>query len=925
MDTLSRLRDRLGPTLGPLLDATPLARALYSSDASIYRVPPLGVIAPRSGDEAAAVVVAAREAGVHITCRGAGTSCCGNAVGPGLILDLSRHLTRIHDVDVERRVAVVEPGVVQADLQRAARPHGLRFGPDPSTADRCTIGGMIGNNACGPRALGYGRTSDNVESLTAVLASGEAMTFGSTLDPSVSLHAALSEIAERGAKVIASEFGRFSRQISGYALDQLGAGNPAGLLVGSEGTLAVTTLAEVRLVVDAPIKVTVALGYPTMPQAADDVDAVLSVRPTACEGLDERIVDVVRSRGLPVPELPAGGGWTIVELTGDDEREVRNRARVLVDASAAIDGWVLPAGPAAAALWRIRADGAGFASVAFERRAFAGWEDAAVPPHRLGGYLRDFDALLISHGLRGLPYGHFGDGCVHCRIDFPLSDADGPQRYRQFVEDAADLVARYGGSLSGEHGDGRSRSALLGRLYTDAAIGLMREVKAAFDPTGILNAGVLASATKEGVASVTADIRDAGLRAASLAIARPRFAEAVHHCSGVGKCLVDASDHGGVMCPSFQATGREQDSTRGRARVLQEMIAGTVITDGWAAAEVTEALDLCLACKGCARECPTGTDMAAYKSHVLNEAFAGRLRPASHYSMGWLPLWGRIISRAGLSGIVNRVATSPAGPALKRIAGVDPRRSLPLFAAGRATKRTRLADRDGRRVAIWVDSWTDSFAGANAEAFARVLSAAGFAPEFIVEHACCGLPWITTGQRRRAAKELTRATATLLPLVRSRVPIVATEPSCLAVWRSDASDLVPEAEVAEVASGIFSLAELLTDVGWTPPRLSGKTLVVQPHCHQRAVVGWDADERLLSATGARMVQVGGCCGLAGNFGFERGHYDVSVAIAEHDVLPALRNHPDAVFVADGFSCRTQVADLTDRTTYTLAEVLASAL
>jgi FAD/FMN-containing dehydrogenase/Fe-S oxidoreductase len=925
VDVLGALNTRLEAALGRRADASALARALYSSDASVYRIPPAAVFAPRDAHEVSVAVAVAAEEGLPVTARGAGTSCCGNAIGPGLVLDLSRHLTRLGSIDPETRTMTVEPGVVQAAVQRAARPFALRFGPDPSTADRCTLGGMIGNNACGPRALGYGRTSDNVESVSLVLATGERVTLGPDSPVPQPLATALTEIAADGAEVIGREFGRFSRQISGYALDRLAAGDVPGLIVGSEGTLGIVTSARIRLVPDAPVKITVVLGYPSMAAAADAITTVLQHGPTACEGLDDRIVDVVRRRGLPVPDLPRGTGWNIVELTGREDADVRARARRLVDDAGALEGWVLGPGPQADAVWRIRADGAGLASVAFERRAYAGWEDSAVPPARLGAYLRDLDALLVEHGLRGLPYGHFGDGCVHCRIDFPLSAPGGTRRFGQFLEDAADLVAGYGGSLSGEHGDGRARSALLGRVYSPAAMNLMRRVKAAFDPGNLLNPGVVVGPVAgAGVATTTADVRDAVLVDAPLARSHPRFSEEVHRCSGVGKCLVGTSP-GSVMCPSYRATGREQDSTRGRARILQEMIAGTVVADGWASPEVREALDLCLACKGCARECPTGTDMAAYKSQVLAEVYRGRLRPASHYSMGWLPLWGRIVSRTGLAGIVNRVTASRAAPLVKRAAGVDERRTLPRFADARATARTPHVTSTGRPVAIWVDSWTDAFEGSNAEAVARVLAAAGFAPEFCTATACCGLPWLTTGQRGRAARELRRARDALLPFVRDGVPVVATEPSCLAVWRSDAAGLLPGDETAEVTAGVVSLAELLDSAHWTPPSLTGRTLVVQPHCHQRAVVGWNADARLLAATGATIVTVDGCCGLAGNFGFERGHYDISVAVAQHDLLPALEDHPDATFVGDGFSCRTQVADLTRRRAFTLAQVLAAAL
>ncbi len=864
------------------------------------------------------VVGAASALGIPITGRGAGTSCCGNAIGPGLVLDFSRHLHRILSVDPEAGTATVQPGVVQATLQRAASPHGLRFGPDPSTADRCTIGGMIGNNACGPRALGYGRTSDNVLAVDVVMANGDVARFGplhqgAGADP---LRETLRGIAADGATTIADEHGRFSRQISGYGLEHLATGDLAKLLVGSEGTLAITTAATVRLVADAPFKVMVALGYPTMADAADDIVRILEFSPTACEGLGSQIVDVVRRRGLPVPELPRGGGWNLIELVGEDLAEVVARARRVVATAPALDGRLVTNPVETAALWKIRADGAGLASVSFERRAHAGWEDAAVPPARLGSYLRDFERLLSAHGLRGLPYGHFGDGCVHCRIDFQLGEPGGTTRYRDFLFAAADLVAGYGGSLSGEHGDGRARSELLPRMYSPAALGLMRRVKQAFDPAGVLNPGVLIDPDP-----VALHVREDETRTSVFAGRHPDFTEAAHACSGVGKCLAAGS---GVMCPSYRATGREQDSTRGRARVLQEMANGTIVTGGWRSSEVQEALDLCLACKACARECPTGVDMAELKSQTLAAAYRGRIRPASHYSMGWLPTWGRLITRLRVGGLVNALTSSPLSRLVKAIAGVDARRALPRFAGSPVAARTPSEPAAGPRVVVWADSFSDAFAGDQVTAAMGVLRSAGYAPELLQGTVCCGLPWITTGQRDLAAHHMRSALERLEPLVSAGIPVVAIEPSCLAALR-DAEALVG-AGAGTVASGVRTLAEiLLATRGWRAPDLRGSTIVVQPHCHHRAVVGWEADAALLAATEATVVTVDGCCGLAGNFGFEQGHYAVSVAVAELELLPALRRHPDAIVVADGFSCRTQITDLTNRRPVTLAQVLAASV
>lgn len=912
--------------VGDVLDTSKLTRAMYSSDASLYRVVPQAVARPRSVEEAVLVLAAARSLGIAVTTRGAGTSCAGNAVGPGLILDTSRHLNKIISVDPEARTAVVEPGVVQASLQAAAAPYGLRFGPDPSTHTRCTIGGMIGNNACGPRALGYGKTADNVVALDIVTGSGERLILDGTEVPNDSASlSALHQVVQANLGTIRTEFGQFGRQVSGYSLEHLlpeNRFNVARFLAGTEGTLGVIMNATVRLVADAPHKIMIALGYPTMPEAADAMPAILPFSPTACEGLDRRIVDVVRrSKGDgAVPPLPRGDGWVFVELVGDEPESLAARAQELLRAAQATDGWVVSDPAEALALWKIREDGAGLAGVSLSRPAYAGWEDAAVPPEHLGKYLREFEQLLVDHGLEGLPYGHFGDGCVHIRIDFPLTDEGGGTAYRTFVEQAATLVASYGGSMSGEHGDGRARSALLPAMYSPAAIQLFGEVKAAFDPDNLLNPGVLVDP-----APVDADLRAVALRGKVLQIEAGHFATEVHNCSGVGKCLANSTAGLGVMCPSFQATREEKDSTRGRARALQEMINGEVITLGWKSPAVHEVLDLCLSCKGCRRDCPTGIDMAAYKAQVLDHTYKGKLRPRSHYTLGWLPRWGRLITKnRALSTMINFFTSTPLLRNVVRwSAGADQRRSLPRFAAQAASSRTMITATEGKPVVIWVDSFSDCFTGDGVPAVVEVLQAAGYAPRFLERAACCGLTWISTGQLDGARKQLLASLDQLHPIVAAGIPVVGLEPSCLAVWRSDAPELLTDQRVADVAAGIFTLAELLQRTeGWQAPDLSGVELVAQPHCHHASVIGWSADAALLKTTGAEITTVGGCCGLAGNFGVEKGHYDVSVKVAEHDLLPAVEAHPDAVVLADGFSCRTQLAELADRQAITLAELLA---
>jgi FAD/FMN-containing dehydrogenase/Fe-S oxidoreductase len=807
-------------------------------------------------------------------------------------------------------------------------PYGLRFGPDPSTHTRCTVGGMIGNNACGSRALGYGRTSDNVVALDVVTGAGERLRTG---EPGGTAAAGLAAVVDAHLATVRTELGRFGRQVSGYSLEHLLPENGRRLerfLVGSEGTLAVVLGATVRLVPDPPVRALAVLGYPSMFEAADAVPGLLHHPLVACEGLDSRIVDVVRARRGAVPEMPRGAGWLFAEVAGADEAEVVAAARAVIADAGALDSRVVVDPAQAAALWRIREDGAGLAAVSLDRPAHAGWEDAAVPPDRLGGYLRDFDALLRDFGYDGVPYGHFGDGCVHVRIDFELREQRGRVRFREFLGDAARLVASYGGTLSGEHGDGRARSELLPLMYSAEVVELFGRVKAVLDPDDLLNPGVLVAPRP-----ADADLRLAApLRepATTLRWAHDggSVVDAVHRCTGVGKCL--AAPAGGVMCPSYQATRDEKDSTRGRARVLQEMVNGTLVTDGWRSDEVHEALDLCLSCKGCASDCPTGVDMATYKSEALYQRYRGRVRPRSHYALGRLPRWLR------MGGPVSALSGPLLGrPVIQRMAraaaGVDQRRSMPL-PAGRSlrswARRTSYAAGAGAfegtpDVVVWADTFTDHFTPGNGRAAIALLERAGLKVGVVGESACCALTWVSTGQLDAARRILGRTVATLHTYAAQGIPVLALEPSCLATLRSDAAELLDDPRVTEVARNTVTLAELLADLpGWTPPDLTGTEIVVQPHCHHASVLGWEADARLLERTGATVTTVGGCCGLAGNFGVERGHYEVSVAVAETQLLPAVRAAgPDVVVLADGFSCRTQLDDLAGVGSTHLVELL----
>lgn len=924
------------------VDASDLARSLYASDASLYRVPPRVVATPRTADEVVGALTVCRELAVPVTMRGAGTSIAGNAIGPGVVLDVARHLTRILDVDEEAGTATVEPGVVHASLQRRVRAAGWRFGPDPSTHDRATIGGMVGNNACGTRALGYGRTADNVLGLDVVTGAGERLAVAGGIPGSSPTLEALDTLAAAHLATIRTEHGRFTRQVSGYSMEHLLPEHGRAVerfLVGSEGTLAVTLAATVRLVRDEPERLLLVLSYPSMADAADAVPAVLAYRPVACEGLDARIVDAVRAqRGTAaVPSLPAGEGWLFVEFAGDSAAELTARAQACAATAGALGSRVVGMPGEAAALWRIRADGAGLSSTSpAGLPAHAGWEDAAVPPAQLGGYLRDFDALLTQHGLTGMPYGHLGDGCLHIRVDVPLDRPGGRAAYRGFVEDAAAVAASHGGSFSGEHGDGRARSELLPLMYSPQAIGLFAQVKALFDPTGLLNPGVLVDP-----APLDEDLRLVAAGRAPVPVETPLrvgdFGREVHRCNGTGKCHVDHREDGGGMCPSHRATGRDEDSTRGRSRLLQDAVAGHLGDDPWNHPALVESLDTCLACKACASECPTGVDLATSKAIALHERFRGRRRPRANVLLGHLPEIAARLAPLVRPAAAGRLAGRVAGmPRIARLvaaaAGIDPRRGIPVPVSEpfrRWFDGRRSGRGDGPEIVLFTDTFTQWFEPGPGQATVTVLKAAGYRPVVTTRQVCCGLTHVTTGQLDEAAERAEDLVTELLPHVRAGRLVVGVEPSCLATIRDDVPRLVAasrEAEAREVAAATRTLAELLGETPqWSPPSLEGVTALAQPHCHHAAVLGWEADAALLAGAGAEVDRVAGCCGMAGSFGVE--HHDLSVTIAQ-DLLGRISAAPDAVVLADGFGCRTQVADLAPlergRTRH-LAELLAERL
>jgi FAD/FMN-containing dehydrogenase/Fe-S oxidoreductase len=913
---LRRLRSSVSGTVAD----DPGTLALYTSDASIYRQVPVAVVVPRTVDDVVAAVAACAEAGAPLVPRGGGTSVAGNAIG-GVVIDTSRYLTGL-EIDPDNRLATVQPGVVLTDLKKAAAPYGLTFGPDPSSASRCTLGGMIGNNSCGSRSVAWGTTADNVERLDVLCYDGTRLELGASGATDDRIGSRLRALAERHEMLIRRRYGGLGRQVSGYSLDRLLPGaNIARALAGSEGTCATTLGATVRLVQTPRARALLVLGFPTVFAAADAVPAILPHRPLTVEGINDQLVAALpaSTRGGPgVATLPEGAAWLLVEVFGDTTPEAADRGAAIardVDASS-----VLVTDPAAQAeLWRVRGDGAGLATRTPDgREAWSGFEDAAVPPERLGGYLRDFHALQDRYGFGGVVYGHYGEGCLHVRIDFDLFSTAGVAAYRSFVEEAAELVVGYGGSVSGEHGDGRARSELLTRMYGADLVGVFGEFKAIWDPGDRMNPGVL----------VRPQPLDTGLRNGPDVVPLDpptmfgfhadanSFARATRRCVGVGKCRQSG---GGVMCPSYQVTREEKHSTRGRAHLLWEMLRGEVITDGWRSAEVRDALDLCLSCKGCKADCPVNVDMATYKSEFLYHHYRHRIRPVSHYSMGWLPVWARLTSLA--PGPVNAVTGLGL---VKRLGGIAPQREVPRFERSlrRRLRGRRAANSGGPRVLLFPDTFTNFLAPDIGVAAVEVLESAGYQVVLPRGRVCCGLTWISTGQLGIARRVLDRTLAMLKDEIDAGTPIVGLEPSCTAALRDDGPELAGE-PAARLAARTTTFAELLAATDWQPPQV-GRDALVQTHCHQHAVLGFAADRQVLASAGVTAtVPDSGCCGLAGNFGFERAHYDVSVAAAERVLLPAVRAAPeDTLIVADGFSCRTQIEQQTGREVLHLAQVLA---
>ena len=933
------------------------SRALYSTDASNYRQLPIGVVVPRDADDVVAALAICRGHGAPVLARGAGTSLAGQTCNEAVVLDFSKYMNRIVEIDRTRRLARVQPGLILDHLCRETEAGSapLTFGPDPATHDHCTLGGMIGNNSCGAHSVMsafYGpgpRTSDNVVSLDILTYDGLRFEVGPTSTDELEhlssvggrrgeIYSGLRALRDRYGDLVRARYPDIPRRVSGYNLDELlpeRGFNLARALVGSESTCAIVLEATVHLMPSPPKRALLVVGYHDVAEAGDHVETVHAHRPIACEGFDDVLAENNRKIGVNahgLELLPDAGGWLLAEFGADSEAEAVERAEALLedlrrDGRGPLAAKLFPNREAAEPIWQLRESGLGAAAfVPGEPDHWTGWEDAAVPPARIGDYLRDFRALLDRYDYRGATYGHLGQGCVHTRISFDLVSAEGIRTWRAFLEDAADLVVSYGGALSGEHGDGQARAELLPRMFGEELVQAFREFKTVWDPAWKLNPGKVVDPYRvDENLRLGADYRPPQLNTHfAYATDGGSFAHAALRCVGVGKCR---HTEGGTMCPSFMVTREEQHSTRGRARLLFEMLNGEL--DGWRSTEVREALDLCLACKGCKHDCPVSVDMASYKAEFLSHHYAGRLRPRSAYALGLIYWWARAAGQAPR--LANALTQTPgAARVLKRLAGVAPERELPRFAPQtfRDWFHARRPASEGAEVVLWPDTFTNHFHPEVGRAAVEVLEAAGFRPTLPARPLCCGRPLYDWGMLDLAKRLLNQTLRTLRQQIRNGVPLVALEPSCLTVFRDELIALFPKNDDAcRLAEQSFTLAELLQrSDSYQPAALSGAVLL-HGHCHQKAVISLDAEQALLHRAGLELeLPDTGCCGMAGAFGFERGdHYAVSIAAGERVLLPAVRNaNAQTLILADGFSCREQIRQQTDRHALHLAQLLQQA-
>jgi FAD/FMN-containing dehydrogenase/Fe-S oxidoreductase len=926
------------------------SRALYATDASNYRQAPIGLVLPLDEADVIATVAACRELGAPVLSRGGGTSLAGQCCNVAVVLDFSKYMHAILELDPEQKFARVQPGIVLDRLRDAAEEHDLTFAPDPATHSRCTLGGMIGNNSCGVHALMGGKTVDNIESLDVLLYDGTRLTVGATTEAELQgiiagggrrgeIYSGLARIRDTYSNLVRQRFPKIPRRVSGYNLDELlpeNGFNVARALVGTEGTCVTVLQAGCRLKHSPQHRRLVVLGFADPFIAADHVPAVLKYKPIGLEGFDGLVVDYMLRKQLAVEDvllLPEGRGFLLCEFGADSAEEADRIAEEFTQAGLSFGKTCTVRGYSdaeARRVWHVRESALGATVfVPGEKHGWEGWEDSAVPPEQLGSYLRELYRLLERYEYKTPMYGHFGQGCVHLRISFDLVTAEGIAKYREFIDQAADIVLAHGGSLSGEHGDGQARGALLPKMYGPELMKAFQEFKALWDPDNGMNPGKMIDPVS--VYDPVDNLRlGVGYTAKKVDtwFHYPQdpggFGETTLRCVGVGACR--KQDHG-TMCPSYMATREEKHSTRGRAHLLWEMLQGQVITDGWRNEEVKEALDLCLSCKACKTECPVNVDMATWKAEFLGHHYQGRVHPLQHYLFGFMDRFASLASIA--PALANLPMRTPGLRGLvKGIAGVAPQRKLPQFAGRSFQSQYRSqAGSSGSAVMLWPDTWNNYFHPQVLGSAYEVLGSAGFRVQVPAQHICCGRPLYDFGFLDQARKYLLDILERLGPQIDSGMPFVVLEPSCASVFRDELTNFFPSNERAvRLAKQTFLLSEFLTHQapGYRPPLFSGRQMMLHGHCHQKALMGMQDEISLLQATNAQVsVLDSGCCGMAGPFGFEKDKFAVSQALGERVLLPAVRSAAaETVLITDGFSCREQIRQNSPRHALHLAEVLA---
>jgi FAD/FMN-containing dehydrogenase/Fe-S oxidoreductase len=933
------------------------SRALYATDGSNYRQIPIGVVVPKSKEDVERTVSVSRKFGAPILSRGGGTSLAGQCCNVAVVMDWSKYLHHIVELNPREKYARVEPGTVCDTLRNAAKPHTLTWGPDPATHDHCTFGGMLGNNSCGVHAQMAGKAVDNVLAMDILLYDGTQMTVGwmddGALDKQIAnggrignIYSNLKSLRATYRDLIDKKYPHIPRRVSGYNLDQLlpgedGRFNLARALVGTESTCVTILEAKVRLVYSYPARVLLVLGYPSIYEAGDNVPELLKHNPIGFEGLDEVLISNVKKKQMRQVEdlsvLPEGKGWLVVEFGAGTKNEAEAQAR---EAMKALEGVGAPSmklycdDHEQQKVWDVREAGLGAtAFVPGEPLTWEGWEDSAVAPEKVGGYLRDLGQLYNKYQYNSALYGHFGQGCIHCRVDFDLMSAPGIRKWRSFMEDATDLVTRYGGSISGEHGDGQSKAEFLYKMFGTELIEAFREFKSIWDPGGMMNPGKIVDPYRI----------DENLRlGADYHPWNPQthfkfpddhgsFAHAALRCVGVGKCRrQNGEGEQDTMCPSYMVTREEMHSTRGRTHLLWEMMHGDVIEDRWRDEHVKEALDLCLACKGCKGDCPVNVDMATYKAEFLAHYWEGRVRPVPAYAFGWIDKWARLASLA--PGFANLLTQLPVLRDLAKAAvGVPHERQIPAFAPETFTSWFRKRPRSQRasKLVLWADTFNNYFMPETAQAAVEVLENAGYEVIVPSEHLCCGRPLYDYGFLTMATSYLHRTLDTLAPYIRTDTPMVVLEPSCCSVFRDEMRALLPDSAAAHrLAENTFTLSEFLEKKvpDYRPPQLN-RQAIVQGHCHHKAIMRFKEEKSLMEKMGLRCeVLESGCCGMAGSFGYEKEKYDVSVACGERALLPRVRQEAaSTIIIADGFSCKEQIAQQSNRHALHLAEVMQMAL